>query len=131
MIGRRFRQSDAMMMFLLRKHFPDRYGDNHRDRAGPAIAATAVIPPPVADVLERLGPVPPADSAATVHPDMLDLALARADNGKLPPDLIADDWIDDGGLGPDFEAALAAAKAAIDPAPPTDDATDENWEGED
>ena len=83
-VGRRFRQSDAMMMFLLRKHFPDRYGDNYRDRAGPAIAATAVPPPPVDQALERLGPVPPADPAATLDPDLLDLALARADNGRLP-----------------------------------------------
>lgn len=114
-IGRRFRQSDAMMMFLLRKHFPDRYGDNHRDRAGPAIAATAAPPPPVAETLQRLGPVPPADPAATLDPDMLDLAIARADNGRLPPDCSPDDDPDeDDGLGPDFEAALEAAKAAAD-----------------
>lgn len=137
-IGRRFRQSDAMMMFLLRKHFPDRYGDNHRDRAGPAIAATAAPPPPVAETLQRLGPVPPADPAATLDPDMLGLALARADNGRLPPDWSPDDDPDEAdGLGDDFEAALEAAKAAADAPLPADDEEDwddmddEDWDDED
>lgn len=116
-IGRRFRQSDAMMMFLLRKHFPDRYGDNHRDRAGPALAATAPLPPPVDETLARLGPVPPADPAATVDPELLSYDLARADKGHVPEDARTaaeeerEDQADEGGLGPEFEALLEAAKA--------------------
>lgn len=122
-IGRRFRQSDAMMMFLLRKHFPDRYGDNHRDRAGPAISATAPLPRPVDEALARLGPVPPADPAATVDPDLLPLHLARAADGHVPEDARTadeqeeqeeEDLACDIGLGPEFEALLAAAKAAAD-----------------
>jgi hypothetical protein len=116
-IGRRLRQSDAMMMFLLRKHFPDRYGDNHRDRAGPALAATAPLPPPVDETLARLGPVPPADPAATVDPELLGFDLASADDGHVPEDARTAaeqeraDQADEGGLGPEFEALLEAAKA--------------------
>ena len=121
-VGRRYRQSDAMMMFLLRKHFPDRYGDLYRDRAAPAISATAVTPPPVADALERLGPVPPEDPAALLDADARDRALARADAGWLPP-CLADP--NSGplheGLGPEFEAMLAQAKRAASGLPPDDD----------
>ncbi|TKD53134.1 hypothetical protein [Sphingomonas baiyangensis] len=97
-IGRRFRQSDAMMMFLLRKHFPDRYGDLHRDRAAPALSATAPQPPPVADMLRRLG----SDSPDASDADFLD------DEGEG----IADPDPDPAAsvLGDAFEAALAAAK---------------------
>lgn len=111
-IGRRFRQSDAMMMFLLRKHFPDRYGDLHRDRPEPSVSATAPLPPPVAETLARLGPVPPADPAATLDPVARGAALARADAGWLPADLR--DEQDNPlcrGLGPEFEEALAWAKS--------------------
>ena len=111
-VGRRFRQSDAMMMFLLRKHFPDRYGDLHRDRPAPSIAATAAPAPPVAATLDRLGPVPPADPAVAIDPDHLDLLYARADNGTAlgrGPDHAAPA---DQGLGPAFEAMLEAAKEA-------------------
>ena len=40
-VGRRFRQSDGLMMFLLRKHFPERYGDIGRDRADRLISLPA------------------------------------------------------------------------------------------
>lgn len=109
-IGRRFRQSDAMMMFLLRKHLPDRYGDLHRDRAMPAISATAPVPIAVDDALARLGPVPPADPAATLDPDRLELYIARADNGRLPADLQDEDEAAYEGLGAEFEAELDRAK---------------------
>ncbi|QQV77250.1 hypothetical protein H5J25_18395 [Sphingomonas aliaeris] len=112
-IGRRFRQSDAMMMFLLRKHLPDRYGDLHRDRAMPAISATAPVPIAVDDALARLGPVPPADPAATLDPGRLELYIARADNGKLPADLQNADDAPHEGLGPQFEAELELAKRGL------------------
>ena len=112
-IGRRFRQSDAMMMFLLRKHLPDRYGDLHRDRAMPAISATAPVPIAVDDALAQLGPVPPADPAATLDPGRLELFIARADNGKLPADLRNADDAPHEGLGPQFEAELELAKRGL------------------
>ncbi|MEG3124497.1 hypothetical protein U1738_11255 [Sphingomonas sp. GB1N7] len=117
-IGRRFRQSDAMMMFLLRKHFPDRYGDLHRDRAAPSVSATAPFPLPVEDALARLGPVPPADPAATLDPDVRDFRLRRADAGHLPADLRHPEEDAQQGLGPEFEAMLERAKRGLGPGDP-------------
>jgi hypothetical protein len=116
-VGRRFRQSDALMMFLLRKHFPERYGDLYRDRAPGAVAAPA---PPVAETMIALEPVRPADPAALMPPGELAVALevASVGTGRLPH------WLRDpkpGGsaaefsLGAEFEAELEMAKRAADP----------------
>jgi hypothetical protein len=84
-IGRRYRQSDGLMMFLLRKHFPDRYGDLHRDR--PPLAVAPPPAPPVAETLIALGPVAPADPVALMNPDEAATAFQVADilQGELPP----------------------------------------------
>lgn len=83
-VGRRFRQSDGLLMFMLRKHFPERYGDLHRDRApdaGPLVEAE-----PVAERIAALDPPRPDDPAALMAPDDLANALtvARICDGELP-----------------------------------------------
>lgn len=135
-VGRRMRHSDAMLMFLLRKHFPERYGDLHRDRA-PGSAAPASTP--VAATLVALEPVRPADPAAALTPGALADALEIADlmDGKLPhwqrpdgaaePDPRAD--LDPAApvLGEEFEAKLEAAKRTLDPPWYTPD-DDDDWD---
>ncbi|MBN8808050.1 MAG: hypothetical protein J0I47_07410 [Sphingomonas sp.] len=114
-VGRRFRQSDGLMMFMLRKHFPERYGDLHRDRPERQVAPPA---PAVAETLVALGPVPPADPVALMHPDDAAIAMECADilNGALPRRYRPyDEAAADAGLGEAFEATLAAAKMEADP----------------
>lgn len=115
-VGRKHRQCDGMIMFLLRKHFPDQYGDLHRDRA------ERTPPPPtpsVAQTIVALEPVRPADPLAGVDPDdaaML-LDLADAGDGALPHFYRQDGGVERA-VEPDaaFETALEAAKRAADPA---------------
>lgn len=78
-VGRRLRQSDRLLMFLLRAYAPDRFGER---AAAPASAAT-----PVAEALVQLHPAPPAAPAALMGPDDLAMALDLADqcDGQLPP----------------------------------------------
>ncbi|KQS03149.1 hypothetical protein ASG11_01780 [Sphingomonas sp. Leaf357] len=137
-IGRRLRQSDAMMMFLLRKHFPDRYGDLHRDRAAPSVSATAPYPPPVDDALARLGPVPPADPGATLDPHLRDFRLRHADAGYLPPDLRHPEEDAQLGHSPEIEAMLDRARRGLYPGDkdPEDhgsyyDEEDDSWDESD
>lgn len=119
-VGRRFRQSDAMMMFLLRKHFPERYGDVGRDRPERALAAPR---PPVAEAMIELGPVQPADPAALMHPEDTAVRLDLADqlDGALPRWARQDGSVEIerhlASLEPDaeFEAMLEAAKIEADP----------------
>lgn len=77
-VGRRLRQSDRLLMFLLRAYAPDRFGEC---AAAPAPAT------PVAEALVRLHPAPPAAPAALMAPDDLAMALDIADqcDGELPP----------------------------------------------
>ena len=79
-IGRRLRQSDRLLMFLIRAYGPDRFREASRDRI-PAPAAT-----PVAEALVHLHPAPPAAPAALMGPDDLAAALEIADlcDGVLP-----------------------------------------------
>ena len=120
-IGIRHRRSDAMMMFLLRKQFPDRYGDLNRDRAPQAETRTGPSAvPPVAATMIALGPVQPADPLALMHPDDAEATLQCAEilDGTLPR------WhIQDGRRRPpepvdaEFEAKLAEAKRRVGPPP--------------
>lgn len=76
----RRRYSDRLLMFLLAAHHPDRYGhaaDRRRGPVGgsaadpaaaPAIAPPAITPPAIAEALERLAPVTPADPHRLMHP---------------------------------------------------------------
>lgn len=79
-IGRRLRQSDRLLMFLIRAYGPDCFRDSGRDRSA-APAAT-----PVAEALAHLHPAPPAAPAALMAPGDLAVALEVADHfdGELP-----------------------------------------------
>ncbi|MGQ2975599.1 MAG: hypothetical protein ACT6QT_07905 [Sphingopyxis sp.] len=79
-VGRRLRQSDRLLMFLLRAYGPDRFREVGPDR----IAAAAATP--VAEALVHLHPEPPAAPAALMAPDDLAVALEVADlcDGELP-----------------------------------------------
>lgn len=80
-VGRRFRQSDRLLMFLLRAYGPDSFRGAAARRTGPAPAAT-----PVAEALVHLHPEPPAAPAALMAPGELAVALQVADicDGALP-----------------------------------------------
>jgi hypothetical protein len=79
-VGRRLRQSDRLLMFLLRAYGPDRFRDAGPDR----LTAPAA---PVAEALVHLHPEPSAAPAALMAPDDLAAALDVADlcDGALPP----------------------------------------------
>ena len=79
-VGRRLRQSDRLLMFLLRAYGPDRFREAGPDR----LTAPAA---PVAEALVHLHPEPPAAPAALMAPDDLAAALDVADlcDGELPP----------------------------------------------
>ena len=81
-VGRRLRQSDRLLMFLLRAYGPDCFRTIAAPRADTAPAAT-----PVAEALVHLHPEPPATPAALMAPDDLAVALEVADlcDGALPP----------------------------------------------
>lgn len=117
-VGRRLRQSDKLLMFLLRAYSPDRFRHAINDR----IPATEPPPPPLARVAEALvllDPAPPADPAALLPPDELALELECADlaDGVLPR------WYRDTSMDPEpahrpspqeveCDALLEAAKRA-------------------
>ena len=99
-VGRRLRQSDRLLMFLLRAYGPDCFRDAAARRTDPAT--------PVAEALVHLHPEPPAAPAALMAPDDLAVALEVAGlcDGALPH------WYRD-----EPEEAVAAAPPA--PTPPT------------
>ncbi|KQN35708.1 hypothetical protein ASG37_15440 [Sphingomonas sp. Leaf407] len=162
-VGLRHRHGDRMLMFLLAAHYPDRYGHHARARSrgapdparvevAPVAAPAATLPDepaadrprldpplPLAQALERLAPVAPAEPHRAIDPADLDTRIACADilDGRLPrwcdphrpqpeeplqpPIHIPneDDGDDDlpyipapGPLGVDFEIQLALAKRA-------------------
>ncbi|HMO74129.1 MAG TPA: hypothetical protein PKD48_02205 [Sphingopyxis sp.] len=80
-VGRRLRQSDRLLMFLLRAYGPDCFRDAASHRTNPAPAAV-----PVAEALIHLHPAPPPAPEALMAPDDLAVALEVADlcDGALP-----------------------------------------------
>lgn len=119
-IGSRHRPGDRMLMFLLAAHYPDRYGKQQRRRPG---RGEAEAPPPtptpsVAEALDALTPVPPAEPEKLMAPADLDVAIEVADlqDGELPG------WLDPDRrcepvaprVEPPLHDALAAALAAQD-----------------
>lgn len=80
-VGRRFRQSDRLLMFLLRAYGPDCF------RGSAAAGRTDPAPVAVAEALVHLHPAPPAAPEALMAPDDLAVALEVADlcDGALPP----------------------------------------------
>ena len=80
-VGRRLRQSDRLLMFLLRAYGPDCFRGAAASRTDSAPAAA-----PMAEALVHLHPEPPAAPAALMAPDDLAVALEVADicGGELP-----------------------------------------------
>ncbi len=131
-VGRRMRQNDRLLMFLLRAHLPERYRHANRDSRH---AAESLPEPaePVARAIARLEPPVPAEPHKLLDPEGLDCAIHVADmcDGALPP------WCDPrprevdpaiSPLGEDFERLLAEAKG--EPVPGDEEDEDEG-EGED
>jgi hypothetical protein len=101
-VGRRLRQSDRLLMFLLRAYGPDCFRDAAARRSDLAPAPTAV---PLAEALVHLHPEPPAAPEALMAPDDLAVALEVADlcDGELPR------WYRDPADEPEPEPAAASA----------------------
>ncbi|MEN2747687.1 hypothetical protein [Sphingomonas sp. T9W2] len=142
-IGSRHRPGDRMLMFLLAAHYPDRYGKQQRRRParGEAEAPPPTPTPSVAEALDALTPVPPAEPEKLMSPADLDVAIEVADlkDGELPgwldpdrraepvpvasprPEARAVEWDEEdelylpepGPLGEAFEIELELAKRGI------------------
>jgi len=133
-IGRRLRQNDRLLMFLLRAHLPERYAPANRDTR-PASAPPPTVTP-VAAALTALTPPAPDQPEALMAPDALARALDLADRhpGTIPPRWrdrdgpadVPDDAADEP-LGAAFEAALDDAKREADAPPPPPDL---DWDDE-
>lgn len=79
--------NDRLLMFLIRAHSPQLYGNAHRNgRAVGEGQETVPARTPVAEALKLLGPEPPAEPEKLLSPEALDDALEIADimDGKLP-----------------------------------------------
>lgn len=112
-VGRRMRQNDRLLMFLMRAYMPERFRNADRDTRATGEPAAMGLPP-IADALERLEPAAPATPHQLMPPEELDVALQCADilDGQLPrwhryqveaaPDPCP--------MGEEFERDLAAAK---------------------
>ncbi|MEH3040852.1 MAG: hypothetical protein PGN21_12385 [Sphingomonas paucimobilis] len=120
-IGSRHRPGDRMLMFLLAAHYPDRYGKQYRRRPS---RGEAEAPPPaqtksVAEALDALSPVTPAEPEKLMSPADLDVAIEVADlsDGRLPGWLDPDRRVEPVArqrAEPPLHDALAAALAAQD-----------------
>lgn len=121
-VGRRFRQNDRLLMFLLRAYLPERFRHAHQSIRQPSEPPPPATPP-IAEALLRLEPAPPADPHLLMAPDELDCALELADlgDGRLPH------WHRGRGdaeppgecvLDPLFEETLELAKRAAGGPPP-------------
>ena len=120
-VGSKHRPGDRMLMFLLAAHYPDRYGKQQRRRPAPG---EAEAPPPaptqsVAEALDALSPVTPAEPEKLMSPADLDVAIQVADlsDGRLPGWLDPDRRIEPVArrrVEPPLHDALAAALAAQD-----------------
>jgi hypothetical protein len=111
-VGRRLRQSDRMLMFLLRAYMPERFGRAGQDRG---VSTASPVLDPVARALELLMPVQPADPHALMDPDRLETELQVADlmDGALPKKYRDADFAAKNNrmpLGGDFERELENAK---------------------
>ena len=121
-VGSRHRPGDRMLMFLLAAHYPDRYGKQQRRRPerGEAEAPAAAPAPSVAEALDALSPVTPAEPEKLMAPADFDVAIEVADlnDGQLPgwldPDRDAEPATPRRRVEPPLHDALAAALAAQD-----------------
>jgi hypothetical protein len=84
-VGRRMRQNDRLLMFLLRAYMPERFRHAHRDMRAP----DETLPPPpepLGQALDRLDAPAPAKPHLLMAPEELGSALQFADflDGALP-----------------------------------------------
>ena len=131
-VGRRFRQSDRLLMFLLRAHRPELYAHAHLAQR-PADAPPPPEVPPLEQALAALAPEMPAEPHRLMTPDDLIAEMQIADmmDGEIPRWLRDNDGradyddAPDPGLGARFERELEKAKghrpAPRDEADDTDD----------
>jgi hypothetical protein len=119
-VGRRMRQNDRLLMFLLRAFMPDRFRHAHRDGRAPA-EPLPLAPEPLDQALDRIAPPPPPEPHRLMPPEELETALECADilDGELPH------WhrgrgdtektCPDSPFGEEFERRLEEAKAGDPP----------------
>ncbi len=125
-VGRKMRQNDRLLMFLLRAHLPDRYAHAHRAERPASAAIPAVTP--VAQAIAAMLPAPSPEPAMLMPPDQLAQALDLADlyDGAIPRGLRDRDGPADNDdedqlpLGAAFEAQLDTAKRTAAEIPPPD-----------
>ena len=84
-VGRRMRQNDRLLMFLLRAYMPERFRHAHKSERR-AEEGSPPAPPPVADALLTLEPVQPPDPHLLMSPEELatELEVAHLMDGELP-----------------------------------------------
>jgi len=121
-VGRRMRQNDRLLMFLLRAYMPDRFRHAHRDTREPGEPLPRPERP-LGEALGRLAPVAPPEPHKLMSPGELENALLVADigTGELPHWVrgrgdAEPPFVDDRA----FEASLEAGKHAVRGQPPED-----------
>ena len=130
--GRRMRQNDRLMMFLLRAYMPERFRHAHRDGREPDEALPPPAPP-IGPMLRLLEPPAPPEPHTLLEPGELEDALTIADvgpgelphwhRGKGDAEPIAQPPED-----PEFERALEAAKRQAWGLPPEADRAKGDWD---
>lgn len=118
-VGRRMRQNDRLLMFLLRAYLPERFRHAHESVRRPG-EAPPPEPLPLAQALGTLAPPPPDDPHLLMPPEELQTALQCAEilGGEIPkryrgtPD---EEEPNPAPLGEEFERQLEEAKRAASP----------------
>jgi len=136
-IGRKHRQSDKLMMFLLRAYMPDRFRYAHHDVRGLDEPRPAPLPRLI-EALTLIGPQRPEAPHLTMDPETLAARVSRADYEAECAEAAAKD--DQAPQAPprepdglptpepidaDFERRLADAKREMKGKPPL---TDAEWD---
>jgi hypothetical protein len=117
-VGRRMRQNDRLLMFLLRAYQPERFRHAHLDRRHPS-EPPAPPAPPVEQAIRALEPVAPPEPHRLMEPEDLDTAIQCADimDGELPHwhryKTDRDYHSIESPLGPEFESALEWIKREV------------------
>ena len=123
-VGRRMRQNDRLLMFLLRAYMPERFRHAQRDARAPDEPLPPAAPP-IPEALRLLEPAPPPEPHKLMPPEELEDALLVADlgTGELPHwhrgKGDAEPYVDL--TDPAFERELEAAKREARGLPPEAD----------
>jgi hypothetical protein len=128
-VGRRFRQSDKLLMFILRAYMPDRFRHAERDvRAALETPAPAIAP--MRKAIAMVEPSRPVRPETTMDADDLDLRLRCADimQGERPPWHVStvEQDIASPSIDERFETELENAKRANAGLPPLEEDDDDN-----